>query len=331
MASEEAPAAEGLTPLRIAGIYLVVGGVWIVASDWFVASLPLDQTLTTSIQTVKGWVFVGASSVLIYVLVARSRRQLRAVNVQLRRALEQSSVLHRVLRHNLRNACNVIELKARELARSTDAETTADRAIERRVEALLELSEKSRHLRQIALGEQERQPVDLVGVIEAEAAAVSERYPGATVDVEAPETARATAYPEIEFAVRELLENAVEHYESPDGEGAQVDTGPADPDDSGGPTIRVRVRETDEGVVVDVADDGPGLPEMERAVIERGMEHPLSHSEGLGLWIVRAIVSESGGELRLADADGGTTISLELPRAGADDLSARVPITRQTV
>lgn len=112
-----------------------------------------------------------------------------------------------------------------------------------------------------------------------------------------PEGILVNAYPELEQAFRELFENAAEHSE-------------------GAPSITVSARQIGATETVDVADDGPGLPEMEREVLQRGMEKPLHHSQGLGLWIVRVIVDESGGDLAIVDNEPeGTVVRLELPAA----------------
>lgn len=65
-----------------------------------------------------------------------------------------------------------------------------------------------------------------------------------------------------------------------------------------------------------VSDDGPGLPEMERAVLEEGKEGPLTHSQGLGLWVVWTVVNQSGGELEISTTEGGgTSVQITLDRA----------------
>jgi two-component system OmpR family sensor kinase len=286
-----------LTPFRIAAVYLLIGGAWIVASDQLVAALPLDRSTVTWLQTTKGWVFVGASGFAIYALTATGRRQLTRTNERLQRTLRHSSVLHRVLRHNLRNACNVIDLQATELAaQATNGQAPKD-AIDRQVQELLELGHKSGQLRQIALAGQRRREIDLDRLVAREVEAFTERHPGATVETDVPDGTRVTAYPELEHVFGELLENAIEHS---DGE----------------PTIRIGVRQTGRRVMVDVADDGPGLPEMERQVLKEGMEKPLHHSQGLGLWIVRIIVEESGGTLAVVDNEPeGTIVRLELRAA----------------
>jgi sensor histidine kinase regulating citrate/malate metabolism len=49
-----------------------------------------------------------------------------------------------------------------------------------------------------------------------------------------------------------------------------------------------------------VADDGPGLPEMEREVLGADTETPLRHGQGIGLCLVNAVVTEAGRTLEAA-------------------------------
>jgi signal transduction histidine kinase len=324
MGRDEAPTGTRLTPASIALIYLVVGGAWILVSDQLVAALPVERSLVTQLQTVKGWLFVGASALLIYGLVERGRRQLEGANDNLTRALQQASVLHRLLRHNLRNACTVIQLEAEKLAGGSaadgegqDEQRRPARAIERQVETLLELAEKSRHLRQIALGEQEPITLDLVDVVEAEVERFRATEAAASIELDAPDEAWVRAYPEIEVVVRELLENTVEHYPDRPAMTMSADGG-TDSDEaaSDGVAVAVGIDRHGDTVTMTVADDGPGLPPMERDVLEEGMERPLRHSQGLGLWVVQAIVGDSGGDLTVEDREpAGTIVSVTLEAA----------------
>ena len=84
----------------------------------------------------------------------------------------------------------------------------------------------------------------------------------------------------------------------------------------GSVTIRTRVS-PDEGPVLFVIDDGPG---MERDVLERVMEPFFTTKEngnGLGLSICRALAWQSGGQLHLRSSPGaGTEAVLVLPTDG---------------
>jgi K+-sensing histidine kinase KdpD len=73
--------------------------------------------------------------------------------------------------------------------------------------------------------------------------------------------------------------------------------------------------------VVDVADDGPGVPRgLERMVLCRGVRDPRSTGEGLGLYLSRELLTRAGGSLRMLPGTGGEgcTVVVELPRAATD-------------
>jgi signal transduction histidine kinase len=80
----------------------------------------------------------------------------------------------------------------------------------------------------------------------------------------------------------------------------------------------VSVTADDERVRIEVADDGPRIPEMERRILVRGSKiEPLFHGSGLGLWLVYWIVTRSDGTLTFHENEPrGNRIRIELPRAG---------------
>jgi len=58
--------------LKIALIYAGLGVLWIILSDWAVDFIFGRSATGLAVQTVKGWFFVCASAVIIYLLVSRS-------------------------------------------------------------------------------------------------------------------------------------------------------------------------------------------------------------------------------------------------------------------
>ena len=206
-------------------------------------------------------------------------------------------VLNRVLRHNVRNDLNVIKGYT-ELLRGQLDDTGARYAdiIIQKSEQLTNLSNTARKLEKQVDTPPEITSVDIVPVAARLAAEVDEEYPDATVDVRTPESAMAESSPRLETALRELLDNAANH------------AGDA-------PSITLAVRAENETVRVRVTDDGPGLPEQDRAVLLSGTETPLVHGSGLGLWLTHWIVESLHGTLRLDDGEEGTCIEIELRRS----------------
>jgi signal transduction histidine kinase len=83
--------------------------------------------------------------------------------------------------------------------------------------------------------------------------------------------------------------------------------------------IELRLQSCDGEALVDVVDDGPGIPDTEREhVFERFVRLDSSRGRpaggaGLGLSIAREIARAHGGELSAADHEGGAHFRLRLP------------------
>ena len=68
-----------------------------------------------------------------------------------------------------------------------------------------------------------------------------------------------------------------------------------------------------------VADDGPGIPEAERALVTRRLyrreQSRTTPGNGLGLALVAAVAAVHDGSLRISDNAPGTRVELEFPGA----------------
>lgn len=80
--------------------------------------------------------------------------------------------------------------------------------------------------------------------------------------------------------------------------------------------VELSISQTGDGFVIEIQDDGPGIPETERdQVFSRGMRlDEQASGHGLGLGIVRDIVEAWGGKLQLGTAEiGGLLVNIKLP------------------
>lgn len=83
-----------------------------------------------------------------------------------------------------------------------------------------------------------------------------------------------------------------------------------------GGKITVRSDYDDRGVVLQVEDNGPGIPGDDMARLFTPYFTTKARGHGLGLLIVRRILREHGGDIRIESREGhGTTVSLHLPFA----------------
>jgi len=219
-------------------------------------------------------------------------------------------VLDRVLRHNLRNGMNVVLGEAEAIGRSADGDVArAAERIRERARNLLDISDTARAVREVVASDGEPNAMDLRAVARRECRLLDDTDPDVAIDVGArPVPVACTG---LRHAVGELVENVLEHA----CEGADGTDGTTD-----GAVARVSVARTDDDGttmgLLRVADDGPGLPTIERLTLEEGRETPLRHGQGLGLWLVNWVVTRAGGDLTVGEPDGGgTVVEIRLPLA----------------
>lgn len=215
---------------------------------------------------------------------------------------QQLEVLNRVLRHNLQNDMNVIIGHAEMLPRFSDDDRVADASetIVRMGEELVGHGQKARQL-ESAMGQAaEIRDIDIVPQIQSVVGSYERDYPDVTFRTELPESATARALETVEMAIDNLVENAAEH------------------NDSDEPLVEVGVESDDETVAIHVCDNGPGIPDHEKEVLESGAETALKHGSGVGLWLAFWLVDRSHGTLTFSDrSPRGSVVTIEFPTASA--------------
>ncbi|MFC4247971.1 ATP-binding protein [Natribaculum luteum] len=221
---------------------------------------------------------------------------------QWKRRQKRVEILDRVLRHDLRNGMNIVEGCAELLADAVEdddqehLETIRERATE-----LIELAEKTRAVERTLERSDATGPVDLVDSVDAAIDRLEARYPDVDVACSLPDRAVAQADDHLETAIFHVLENAVVH------------------NDRMEPAVEVTLECSDDGgpFVLSIADDGPGIPDEERELLQEEKEiTQLHHASGLGLWFVNWVVAQFGGTISFEDNDPrGTVVELRVPRA----------------
>ncbi|WP_232701811.1 ATP-binding protein [Halobacterium wangiae] len=186
-------------------------------------------------------------------------------------------VLNRVLRHNVRNALNLVLGRAERL-RERHGDDEDIESIVAAAENLLAAGEKARLLERAL--EAGVAPADRLGeIVTEEVERAADQYPD--VSFETTVSCELEADSRLRLAVRELLSNAAEHNDAADPTvHVTVEAGP--------PTVRV-------------ADNGSGIPENERRALGGVEETPLRHGSGVGLWLVYWLVTQSDGTVGVTD------------------------------
>ena len=243
-----------------------------------------------------------------------SRERLAAEHEMTTRFSRRLNVLNRVLRHDIRNKVNVIRGNADLVAAGTGETETAAETIRKQADRMFQLSEYAREL-QAVLDQEEinTEVIDVGTTIAAKAMRLGRDHGYATIHQDVADEAWADVSPFVDSAIENLLANAVDH------------------NDATSPTVWVDVTVGGDVVTVRIADDGPGIPPEEVAVLQRGRETSLEHASGLGLWLVHWIVTESGGTVSFEEREPtGSVVELTLPRAAPPDSTDPIEVPGQT-
>ncbi|WP_247005330.1 PAS domain-containing sensor histidine kinase [Halorientalis litorea] len=210
------------------------------------------------------------------------------------------AVLNRVLQHNVSSHVETLVAHAETLLETLDDPELADTAaaVHESALALDRTSTEARDIERALDADPSLTATDLDGVVETALADVplTDR---ADVHVDVDDVPPVMTGGHLDRALAALVDNAIRY------------AGTATPN------VRVTAHEGDGQVTVTVSDDGPGLPETEREVLTGKMSvTPLDHGSGLGLWLVRWIVTAYGGDVTYADRpNGGSDITLTLRSA----------------
>lgn len=208
---------------------------------------------------------------------------------------QRLNVLNRVFRHDVRTETNLIHGYADQL-RADPSDERALSVVKQSASRILDLSERTRTASELFDPVSEPDPPVPLGEVVAEAAAdLREEYPHAEVtvdgdvpDVRVPATLRVVA--------ANLCSNAVEH------------------NDAASPSVWIEATIESGWVELSVADDGPGIDPAEYEALTHGVETPLEHGSGIGLWIVKWGIDQVGGRVSFAEREPrGTVVTVSVP------------------
>jgi signal transduction histidine kinase len=230
---------------------------------------------------------IGRTAVFRNVTQRRNRRQ-------------RLEVLNRVLRHNLRNDMSVVLGRLELVEERLEAEDLREHVAIARESAteLVEAGEKARDLNHLVDADAAVETCSVRALVERVVEDARESHPAATIRTTTADATPRTRPELLALVLENLVENAIRHTDSR--------------------TVEVAVHPTSSGVEIVVSDDGPGIPEAEIRVLE-GLESPLEHGSGLGLWLVNWATAEFEGSLAFESTDDGARVRVEVPDLGQPD------------
>jgi signal transduction histidine kinase len=232
-------------------------------------------------------------------------RTVTLIDVTDREMLRQRvQVLNRIFRHNIRNDLDVIRSHAEFALGNENGDgdgygDRADESVERILQVTDDVARLSADARQIERltrnSTADQSVVNLRHLAETVVEAVTRDRPDVSVTIDVPPVELALNRELLRFALQNLVDNAVEHNDSPS------------------PRVAVRGTEREPGIRIVVTDNGPGIPDAEWQVIDDGREGVHDHATSLGLWGTKWTVQKMGGELSRRDSESGAEVVIDLP------------------
>ncbi|WP_411963114.1 PAS domain S-box protein [Haloferax sp. YSMS24] len=238
-----------------------------------------------------------------YVAIHRDISALKENQQQLEERNEQLELLNQIVRHDIRNDMQIVLGMSQLLEERVDDDCRSMLdTITEKSDHVVELTQTVGELMTTLLGEEpeETGTISVKSVLESEVESLAHAYPNADVRIEGEVPAtRVCANEMLDSVFRNVLNNAIQHNR------ADV------------PEVVVEATEDDDSFVVTVADNGPGIPEIQRRTVfgkgERGLE---SSGTGLGLYLVQSLVEHYGGSVEVSENDPtGSIFEIRLQKA----------------
>jgi len=208
-------------------------------------------------------------------------------------------IVNKIVRHDIRNDLQLISAYANRLENKLN-EFEEPQKISKCVTNAIEVTETAREVTNIVL--QARQPdeyVNLNTILSQQIKNISDSYPRSKIETpnEIPNIDVAGS-DMLESVFRNLLSNAIQH------------------NDKEVPEVTVSVSQTESGAIIEIADNGPGIPDRHKeAMFEEGNSGLNSDGTGLGLYLVKKIVGRNNGRVEVVDNEPeGSVFVVKLPK-----------------
>lgn len=209
----------------------------------------------------------------------------------------RNTVLHRVLRHNLRNDMTVLLCLLDELEQTADEDQREliDRS-RRRIHGLVNLTDKVRQVN-VTVNKQisRRVTVDLVSLVEERVERLRREYSEITIETDLPDSAMVTTVDQFGLVLDNIVQSAVTS--------------------SDDPVFEVTVATTPKTVKLCLEDHSESIPDADLSALATQKETKLQHGLGVELWLVYWLVESSDGDLCIDRSNGIRRIEITLDRA----------------
>jgi len=310
---ERVPGLPQFRPLRIAVVaalgYLILCGFYIWLSGIIAASLAESVTELQEIETIKGMAFIGVTTTALFIsawaLLSRLATAQAKISQQ-QQALIQSEkravagLFAASVAHDINNILTVLAFYCEELSQTEAAKAIDDRIGQNVAESVHDLRELATRLMDAG---KENLPGEFSDFDLAELAANTADFlrkhknvRDCSVNIAGDKSLAITGQPNL---VRQMLANLI------------INAAAAT---NGKGTIEVNVSHADGNAVIEVHDNGPGIPEDKRSSVLQAFYTTKEHGAGLGLLSVKVYTEAHKGAVEILDSPlGGACFRVTLP------------------
>ena len=222
-----------------------------------------------------------------YVSIFRDIRQRKDYERRLEEQRDSLQILNQMVRHDIRNDLQVIQTYAGLLGDYVDesGQEYVDNILSN-ARGAVALTQTARDLAEAMLDSgDDPEPISLGGTLRGQLDEIRASFPDAIVTTAGPVPSLKVYADEMLGSVfRNVISNAIVH------------------NDTEVPAVTVAVTELDDRVRVSVADNGPGIPDDQKAeVFGRGKKGMESQGTGIGLYLVDTLVDQYDGDVWVED------------------------------
>ncbi len=210
---------------------------------------------------------------------------------------ERHEFLDSIIRHDVQNKLQLAKGYVELLKEEIDKDVEYTWKIFRTIRNAEEIVKKVRTLDKIE-NEDEEQEMELSGIFDRIMSEHGAQADENDIEIELEEVEKKVkGGPLLYNLFSNLMENAIKH--------------------SGGDKIRISAEENGDYRVI-IEDDGQGITDEEKdKIMKRGYKRGNSAGSGLGLYLVKEIVENYGGDIRVRDSDmGGARFDIKLQTYG---------------
>jgi len=231
--------------------------------------------------------------------VARDITEITEYEREVEKLAGELAVVNRLIRHDIRNDMAVILSWLQQLKSELDTShhDTLDMLI-KRSESVIELTDTVKDYVEMLEDDANPQlePIMVDETVEQEAVATRQAYESVDLSLSDIPNQPVLANSMLASVFRNLFHNAVQH------------------NDKAVPTVEVTGEDREETVVIHVSDNGPGIPDEQKAdIFGKGTQGLESSGTGIGLFLIGGLIETFDGEVMVSDNEPeGTTFSVVL-------------------